>query len=75
MRGEGGTKGRGGLLKSLVLVRKDLAEEVNPRPNHKEFGFHPEENEQPSKNFKHESAKLTFVFRNKMPGDLLGALW
>lgn len=58
-----------------MIVKKDLAEKVTPRTNHEEFGFHPEENEQPSKNFKHEHAELRFVFRNKMPGDLLGALW
>lgn len=45
-----------------MLVRKDLAKEVTLRPNHEEFGFHSEENEQLSKNFKHESAELRFIF-------------
>lgn len=35
----------GGRMESLVLVRKDLAEEVTPRPNYGECGFRPEENE------------------------------
>lgn len=46
MRGERKeAEGRGGGLESLMLIRKDLAEEVIPRPNHEEFGFYPEENE------------------------------
>lgn len=46
MRGERKeVEGRGGGLESLMLIRKDLVEEVILRLNYEEFGFYLEENE------------------------------
>lgn len=56
-------EGKGGL--------SSLAEEI-PGPNHTEFGFFFFFQKRRTK---HECDKLRFVFRNKIPGDLLGAWW
>lgn len=47
----------------------------NQRPNHEEFGFYPKENEQPIERLNMRVTELRFVFRNKIPRELLGPLW